>query len=415
MSLFRTILPHLVIDTWIFAGLCAWRTAATVRGLRQVPDLLDPVWDTTPAGMPSLAAIIPARNEAATLEPALRSLIAQDYPHLSILAVDDRSTDATPALLDRLAAEYPERLHVIHVDALPEGWLGKTHAMAVAADYAQQRLKPDYLLFADADIHFRPDAIRRSLAAAVETGADHFVTVPTAVAHRADEAAFLSYFQVLSLFAVRLWRVPDPRALHDSIGVGAFGLLRSSAYTCLGGFAALRMEILEDMYLGRRVKALGMRQRVAFGRDLVRVHWASGAFGVVGVLTKNMFALFRFRLWLVLFVAFWLFVFSVGPFFALLLAQTRIAAVLILASATVCYRLASRFSGLSAWNVVYAPLAGVLLTWSMLRSTWTTLRQGGVRWRGTFYSLRDLRLAAGPLIHKRLRNESPKRKLSRVS
>lgn len=415
MSIYRAFLPHLIIDTWIFTALAVWRTVATGLGIRQVPDLLHPSWDTSPLGSPRLTVISPARNEALTLEPALRSLLAQDYPHLHIIAVNDRSTDATPEIMDRLATEFPGKLSVLHIDSLPPGWLGKTHAMAVAAEHAQVHLRPDFLLFTDADVHFTPDALRRSLAAAVQMEADHFVAVPTAVARRADEAAFLSYFQVLSMFAVRLWRVPDPLALHDSIGVGAFALLRSSAYSRLGGFASLRMEILEDLYLGRRVKALGLRQRVAFGRNLVRVHWAPGALGVVGVLTKNMFSLFRFRLWLVLFVAFWLFVFSVGPLVALFHPQTRLAALLIASCAIYCYRLASRFSGLSAWNVVFAPFAGVLLTWSMLRSTWTTLRHGGVRWRGTFYSLRELRAAAGPLIHRRSRESATNPDLSRAS
>ncbi len=396
MSISRTLLPHLIIDTWIFAALSVWRTASTAVGLRRVPDLLQPAWDITPSGNPSLVAIVPARDEARTIEPALRSLLAQDYPHLRILAVDDRSTDDTAAILHRLAAEYPDRLGVLQITALPPGWLGKTHAMAVAAEQVLTQSAPDFLLFADADVHFTPDALRRSLAAAVHTEADHFVTLPTPVARRLDEAAFLSFFQVLSLFAVRLWRVPDPRALRDSIGVGAFALLRSSAYTRLGGFESLRMEILEDLYLGRRVKKLGLRQRVAFGRDLVRVHWAPGALGVVGVLTKNMFALFRFRLWLVLFVAFWLLAFCVGPLLALMLPQTRIAALLVAACAVYLYRLMGRYSGISWTNVVFAPLAGALLTWSLLRSTWTTLQQGGVRWRGTFYSLRELREHAGP-------------------
>lgn len=401
MSIFRSVLPHLVIDTWIFAALSVWRTVSTAIGIRRVPDLLQPAWDLQPAGSPKLVVIIPARDEAGTIEPALRSVLAQDYPNIHIIAVDDRSADATPQILASLAAQHPGHLTVLRVETLPNGWLGKTHAMAVAAEHAQVQLNPDFLLFADADVHFTPDALRRSLAAAVQTEADHFVTLPTPVVKRTDEAAFLSYFQVLSMFAVRLWKVTDPKALRDSVGVGAFAMLRSSAYTRLGGFAALRMEILEDLYLGRRVKALRLKQRVAFGRDLVRVHWAAGAFGVVGVLTKNMFALFRFRLWLVLFVAFWLFAFSVGPIFALFLPQTRIAAVLIISCAVYLYRMMSRYSGISAFNVVFAPLAGTLLTWSLLRSTWTTLRQGGVRWRGTFYSLHELREHAGPLMPRR--------------
>ena len=104
----------------------------------------------------------------------------------------------------------------------------------------------------------------------------------------------IAFLQVLSIWALRPWRVSDPGARQDSIGVGAFNMIRREAYDALGGWGALRMEVLEDLALGRRVKAYGFAQRVALGLDLVGVRWARGAFGVVENLTKNLFALFHF-------------------------------------------------------------------------------------------------------------------------
>lgn len=389
--------------SWIVAGMWMWKAVTVSLGLRRVPDLREPRWKSGEGRGARLAVVVPARDEEATLEPALRSLLQQDYGALRVIAVDDRSCDGTRQIMDALAEEHPERLGVMTISELPEGWLGKTHAMAVGAEKVLEEYQPEWLLFTDADVVFSPEALRRSVAAAEEMNADHFVTLPTPILRRADEAAFLSFFQVMSFWAVRLWRVSDPRSMRDSIGVGAFALLRSSAYRRIGGFAALRMEILEDLYLGRRVKALGLRQRVAFGRDLVRIHWASGALGIVGVLTKNLFAVFRFRLLLLLFSAFWLLWFAAGPFAGLCFPATRVPSVLAVAAMAYLYRVASKYNGVASWAVALAPFSALLLTYSLLRSAFMALRFGGVRWRGTFYAMRELRAQAGPLFPRKVK------------
>ena len=186
----------------------AWvgKWLAAARGLRQIPDLLKPEFDQ-PAGpdAPSITVIVPARNEAADIQDCLRSLLAQDYPRLEILAVNDRSTDATGELMNALA--QPERLRVLHIHDLPPGWLGKTHAMATAARQATG----DFLLFTDADVIFRPDTLRRSLLYAAQSNADHMVTLPTTIIRRWDEAALLGFLQLLGLWAAPLWRLADPK------------------------------------------------------------------------------------------------------------------------------------------------------------------------------------------------------------
>jgi hypothetical protein len=253
-----------------------------------------------------------------------------------------------------------------------------------------------YLLFTDADIVFSPDALRRSMAYAVASQADHLVTLPTLVLKRWDEAALLSFFQVCAMWASRPWKVADPKATRDAVGVGAFNLLRRDAYEKVGGFEALRMEIIEDLGIARRVKRAGLRQRVAFGRGLVNVHWAPGALGVVGVLTKNIFSAFRFQIPLLLFACGWLVAFCVLPV-VVIVPGLLLPAILTAVSLVFLYVGLGKHSGISAWNAVLAPFAALLLIYALLRSMVTTLRQGGVVWRGTFYPLAELKRHVAPM------------------
>jgi glycosyltransferase involved in cell wall biosynthesis len=371
-----------------------WKVIAAAHGLPSIPNLLLPQHDQSPKGAPSLTVIVPARDEAADIAATLHSLLQQDYANLQIIAVNDRSADRTGKIITTLATQHPDRLRALHVTDLPSGWLGKTHAMALAARQAPT----DYLLFTDADVLFRSDAIRRALAYAVASQADHLVTFPTTIIKRWDEAALLSFFQLFGLWAARAWRIADPKSKHDAIGIGAFNLLRRGAYLHIGGFESLRMEIVEDVGIGRRIKRAGLAQRVAFGRGLVSIYWAAGFNGLVNVMTKNIFSAFRFYVWLSLIGCLWLIVFCVAPAAGLFYAPTRIPAILALAAVAYGYRLMGRHSGLSTWNTVFFPLSALVFVFTLLRSMITTLKLGGVRWRGTFYSLAELRKNAAPLL-----------------
>jgi glycosyltransferase involved in cell wall biosynthesis len=382
------------LTAWLIALTWLWKAIAAAIGLPRVPNLLEPQHNLTPANSPSITVIVPARNEAADIAATLHSLLAQDYSNLRIIAINDRSTDATGPIIDSIAARHPDKLHALHITELPSGWLGKTHAMALAARHAPT----DYLLFTDADVLFHPTAIRLSLAHAAATHADHLVTIPTTLIHRWDEAAILGFFQLFSLWAARPWRIANPRAKYDAIGIGAFNLLRREAYLQIGGFESLRMEIIEDIGLGRRIKRVGLAQRIAFGRGLVSLHWASGVNGLVSVMTKNLWAAFRFYLSLALLGSLWLLVFCVTPAVGLFYAPTRIPAILTLAAVVYAYRLLSRHSGISTWSALLFPFSALVFVFTLLRSILITLKQGGVTWRGTFYPLAELRKNAAPLF-----------------
>jgi glycosyltransferase involved in cell wall biosynthesis len=372
---------------WVVPAAWVWRAGAAALGLRTVPDLRKLAPELQPAGEPTLTVIVPARNEAEDIRACLESLVRQDYARLQVIAVDDRSTDATGALMVRLAAQWPERLRVIHITELPAEWLGKTHAMALAA----RECRTDFLLFTDADVIFVPEALRLALAQAVAEDADHFVLMPTTIIRRWDEAALLSFFQIFGLWAARVWKVSDPKAQRDALGIGAFNMLRRTAYEAVGGYEALRMEIVEDLGIARRVKRAGLRQRVAFGRGLVSLHWAAGVPGLISVLTKNLFAAVGFRVEVLLGLCGFLTVFCVLPFGLVWVPGFRWPALVAVGAIGWGYALMGRHSTLSAWNLLLAPFAAAVFCFGLLRSMVTTLKQGGVIWRGTFYSLVELR------------------------
>ena len=370
------VVDWLIALAWM-ARVLEWRSQ-----LHRVPDLTRTLFTTE--SVPRLSVIVPARNEEDSIAATLASLLASEGVDLEIIVVDDRSTDETGAIVDSLR----DQVQVLHVSELPERWLGKTHAMALAAE----RATGEWLLFTDADILFAPDALRRALALAVSSHADHLVLLPTVLLRTWGERMMISFLQVLAIWAMRLWRVPNPRAQRDAIGVGAFNLLRRDVYEELGGWEALRMEVLEDLALGRRLKAEGFRQQVAFGVDLVGVRWASGALGVINNLTKNLFALFTFRPARVLGFTCGLCVFTLLPLLACLAGRSFWwPAVVQLVALGIAYQKTGKYHHFTAAQLSLFPLASFLLQYALLRSMVIALRAGGITWRGTFYPLNDLR------------------------
>jgi len=372
----------------------AWfsRILQAAIGMPQVADIARPEWDRkppTPGGEPRVSIIVPARNEEVDIRATLESLLALDYSNYEIIAINDRSTDRTGEIMDEvLARSDRSRLRVIHVEKLPDRWMGKTHAMWTAGKQAMG----DWLLFTDADVLFKPDALRRAVAYADAEKADHVVLFPRMIMKHAGERMMIAFFQALFVFGHRPWKVADPKA-QDHMGVGAFNMVRRSTYDAIGTYQTLRMEVLDDMKLGKVIKNRGFAQRNVFGGDLISLHWVRGTFGIVENLTKNFFALLSFQ-WprtvaSIVALAF----LNLGPFFGIWLAHgwARLPYAVALASLFGIYYGMSRLSDVAPYYVFLHPISTCLVTYTVARSMVLTIRQGGVVWRGTKYPLDELR------------------------
>ena len=370
----------------------AWfsRIAEAALGVPSIADISKPHWDRQPSNHPRVSIIVPACNEEEDIEQGLSGLLALDYDHYEVIAVNDRSTDHTGEIMDRVAASPAAhgRLRVVHVTELPPGWLGKTHAMWSAGLQAGG----DWLLFTDADVLFKPEVLRRALAYAESENADHVVVFPRIIMKRPGEKMMIAFFQTLFTFGHRPWRVADPDT-KDHMGVGAFNLVRRKAYEAVGTYKALRMEVLDDMKLGKVLKNARFRQRNVFGDDLISVRWAKGAMGVVDNLTKNFFAVLSFQWWRTVASVFGLFFLNLGPFLGIWLAHgwARVPYVVALGSMFLIYLGMSFKSSIPAYYFLLHPVSTMMFEYTLIRSMVLTLRNDGVTWRGTKYPLEELR------------------------
>jgi len=380
----------LLIGGWILALAWFSRIVEAALGVPGIADISKPQWDRRPAVPPRVSIIVPACNEEEDIEQCLRGLLAVDYENYEVIAVNDRSTDRTGEIMEKVAASPAAHgcLKIVHVNELPSGWLGKTHAMWSAGLQATG----EWLLFTDADVLFKPDVLRRALSYAESEQADHVVVFPLIIMKRPGEKMMIAFFQTLFTFGHRPWRVADPNT-DDHMGVGAFNMVRRTAYEIVGTYKALRMEVLDDMKLGKVIKKAGLRQRNVFGEDLISVRWAKGAMGVVDNLTKNFFAVLSFQWWRTVASAFGLFFLNLWPFIGLWLAHgwVRLPYAIALGSMFLIYLGMSLRSSIPPYYFVLHPVSTVLFEYTLLRSMFLTLRNDGVTWRGTKYPLEELR------------------------
>jgi glycosyltransferase involved in cell wall biosynthesis len=346
--------------------------------------------DIPPPGVwPRVAVALTARDEAAHIETAVRSVLAQDYPSWRLVAVDDRSNDETGRILDRLAGE-DSRLVVIHILELPVGHLGKTHALQTAAESLEGWA--DWLLFTDADVVFAPGTLRRAVAFAEAEGIDHLVLSPEVPTQHWGERVFLLAFLLLFSLIAPFWKVRRSES-RAHVGIGAFNLVRATAFHTVGGFRRLVLSVDDDMQLGRILKAAGYRTGIVLGRGAVSVRWHVGLWGLIRGLEKNFFAAARYSVFLVVMGVGLLLTLFVMPFVGVLVGPpwSRLICVVGLFSLTLLASGGGRQSHIGGHYVALLPLGGLALIVALARSTWITLRRGGVRWRDTFYPLAQLR------------------------
>ena len=379
MHLLWLFLFSLIALFWVFHG------ARVAYGALQLPRLRN--YAPANDGVPKVSLIFAARDEEEKLPAALAALKEADYPRLEIIAVNDRSTDRTGEIL-REGAWRDARLKVVTVEALPAGWLGKPHALQKAYEASSG----EWLLFTDADVLFRPDAICRAIAMVKGRRLDHLTLMGDLEMHGFWEKTVLTFFALGFYLATNPSGVSNPRS-GAYLGIGAFQLLRRLAYEGAGTHRRLAMEVVDDMKLGKIVKQAGFRSGAGLAEDYVRVRWHAGLGNIVRGVTKNFFATTGFRPLVVATQVIGLFVTSILPFLALFLIHGWSLALAV-ASVTIAVVFQGATATVMRASPSYGathPLGAIIFIYMLLRSTVVTLKQGGVIWRGTFYPLEDLR------------------------
>ena len=359
---------------------------ALVRGNASIRLLAD-VTVHLPESPPRVSIVVAARDEAAGIEAGLRSLLAQDYPDYEVIVVDDRSCDATPQILAAMT-KFDARLTVVRIDELPPNWLGKNHALERGAERASGSI----LVFADADVILTPDVLSRAVSHAYAGKRDHLALAPDIAARSLVLSMFMSAFTLFFTLYARPWKAPDPRS-RCFIGIGAFNLVRTEVYRAVGGHARIALRPDDDIKLGKIIKDAGFSQEMLFGRGLMSVEWYPSLGAVARGLEKNSLAGVDYNVGAMLAGTLAQLAFFVWPFAAFAFAGGA-SWLLYLATCAVLlggHAVLARRLGSPAWYAFGLPAMAIVFFVILWRATFITLRDGGINWRGTHYSLAALK------------------------
>ena len=341
---------------------------------------------------PMISVVVPARNEARSIQRCVGALLDQDYPGYELIVVDDRSTDSTGEILERIEAES-QNLKVLHGVDLPAGWAGKPHALVQGVAAA----RGDWLCFVDADTIADPNMLSAAYRTACEHQADLFSMMTDQELGSFWEKVVLPLVFTGLSFGFPPERVNDPEK-PDAIANGQFILIKRAVYEQVGGHAAVKDRIDEDKALAEVVKGAGYRLVLADGRQLARTRMYTSLAEMWEGWTKNIYLGLRDRLWLLTFGA------AMGLIGALVLPLWLLAGFLWLAAgggwiAVVvtgeaallwAYLLWQRAQAANAFGIsqLYAftlPLGALVFTAMMFASAYKVLSGRGVEWKGRRY------------------------------
>jgi glycosyltransferase involved in cell wall biosynthesis len=352
------------------------------------PQEPEPAPEPEPLGPRKISVVIAARDEASHIEKALRTLAAQTHLNYEIIVVNDRSTDETGNIVDRLSQEFPGKIVALHVHELPEGWLGKCNALQLGGEAATG----EYILFTDADVEFEETVLVRAHLYALRENADQLAVIPETIAGSFWEKAMLNVFGLMFFLRFPPHRVMVRNSGHF-IGIGAFNMVSTAMYRKIQGHRFLRLQVVDDMGLGKLVKYSGGTVRVAFGVDVVRVRWQVSLAATIKGLEKNFFAATNYSVLLTTFATVGVWIMFLWPWLGVWFgpAGARVISGLALALQMFLCGAAATKVRFSPIHAVTAQFGGLFMSIAMLRSAIVTLRRGGVTWRDSFYPLKDLR------------------------
>ena len=305
---------------WLIAFVWLVILTITIHGLSRQGSLSPTTnFRLTASDAPLVSILVPARNEQyRVLEACIRSILAQDYGRFEVIAVNDRSTDATGATLETLAGS-DRRLRVIEGKEPPPGWLGKPYAMQQALNHA----RGEWILATDADVIFESSALRTALDRILEANASALTLLPRFEAHSFWERVMIPTWAWVFLMFTFFYRIDDPNT-ERAAGIGGFFLIRRTVLDRVGGYEMLKDEVLEDVRLAERIKGSGARLFSEQAPALIRTRMYKTFAEMWECSTKNWFSGVNFSFPAALFCVASMYVFAVLPPLIALVSATAI-------------------------------------------------------------------------------------------
>ncbi|WP_404432608.1 glycosyltransferase [Sutcliffiella horikoshii] len=337
---------------------------------------------------PLLSIIVAAKDEEKHIEASLQSQLQQTYSNIEWIVVNDRSTDRTGTIIDQLAKTEP-RMKNIHIKELENGWLGKNHALYKG--YLQS--KGEYILFTDADIIFQKDTVIKAMTYFQNKKLDHLTLAPNLKGSSFWTNAFVSFFLFGFGYFKRPWKSNDPNS-KSAIGIGAFNLLSRKAYEEIGTHRNIKMRPDDDLMLGKQIKQARKRQHLALALEHLQVEWYPDLRSALIGLEKNTFAGLFYSYFMVLFAITGLFLSQLFPFIALFVTTgtTQLTFLISILMLFLAYNVtANKMAKGANIYLTVLPITVLLFIYSIARATILTLDRGGIIWRGTFYSIKQLK------------------------
>jgi len=383
------IITILISSLWFIAFVWLVIVVLTLRGVSGQKSLL--ATDNlrlTASDAPLVSILVPARNEQdRVLEECIRSILAQDYGRFEVIAVNDRSTDSTGAILETLA-QGDDRLRVIEGEELPPGWLGKPYAMHQALSYASG----EWILATDADMIFEPSALRTALDRTLEAKGDALTLIPQFEDHSFWERVMLPTWEWVFLMFTIFYRINDPKT-DRAAAIGGFFLMRRSVLDRVGGYERLKDEVMEDVRLADRIKQSRARLLIDRAPTLIRTRMYRTFREMWECSTKNWFSGVNFSFPLALICVVSMYLGAVAPPLIALAAAiaiisgTDLSSLFIPAALSWVFQVVimaviNKRSGVSPVYALTSPL-GLGVIYAMLFDSSVRITTGrGVTWKG---------------------------------
>jgi cellulose synthase/poly-beta-1,6-N-acetylglucosamine synthase-like glycosyltransferase len=375
-----------------FAGLSAalwiWEIYAALRTTHTTP-LVEKLPEVPIKNPPKISVLIPACNEEETLEKAVESRLRDNYPNVEFILIDDRSHDRTREIARKIAAK-DKRVKLVCIDELPDGWLGKIHALHQGLKHAGG----EWLLLSDADVHVKPGTLNRVMNYCLSENLDHLPVLPRFYPTNFFVDTAITVFLKALVAVSRSWKIKDKNS-RAFAGAGAFTMVKRTAFEKTKGFEWLKLEVVDDLTLGQMVKWSGGNCDVINGRGYVGVQWyrsfkemaeGMGRAMVVGSGNLNFTQLFSVGLFGL--------IMDMMPYVILVpmgIPYLQAAGVVLSLLALLTAILVNRWIGLPLVSAFFLPLGNMLTFFVALRAGIKASIKGGIVWRGKFYSRKELK------------------------